>query len=167
MHQISSSHHEQLHSTVSRQHNRNRGVMLSDLGWQKLVQAGVLYDLWGNRYTYEKLSERSLLNDRTVSRILSREVKVDKRTLKIFFAAFGLQLDANDYTTAEYYPANQPITSFSPYLNLTISTPAANLSYPELIELYQRLMQDLRYLSHLLNLDEVSGSIPLQATGLN
>ena len=41
MYQVSASHADQLHVAVSRQRNRNRGVMLSDLGWQKLIQARV------------------------------------------------------------------------------------------------------------------------------
>ena len=167
MYQIPFPNHNRQHSTVSHKRNRNRGVVLSGQGWQKLAQANVLYDQWGNRYTYEKLSERSLLNERTVSRILSREVRVDKRTLKIFFAAFGLQLNGEDYTTADCYPANQPIISSPHYLNSTVHTAEANLSYQELIELYQRLMQDLRHISHLLNLDEMGGGIQLQATELN
>lgn len=61
------------------------------------MQAGVLYDESGYRYTYEQLSERSHLDERTVSRLLSCEAKVDKRTLKTFFQAFNLSLEAGDY----------------------------------------------------------------------
>lgn len=77
--------------------NRNRGVLLSRQGWQKLMQAKILCDEFGYRYTYEQLSEQSRLDERTVSRLLSCEVKVDKRTLKIFFHAFNLSLEADDY----------------------------------------------------------------------
>lgn len=80
---------------------RRRGVVLSQQGWQKLEQAGVLCDRYGSRYTYEQLGERSLLDNRTVSRILSCETKVDKRTLKIFFEAFNLHLDSGDYAAPE------------------------------------------------------------------
>ena len=80
---------------------RRRGVVLTRQGWQKLDQAGVLCDKLGNRYTLEQLSERSLLDNRTVSRILSCETKVDKRTLKIFFETFNLRLDVDDYTAPE------------------------------------------------------------------
>ncbi|MBD2158787.1 hypothetical protein [Leptolyngbya sp. FACHB-16] len=83
-------------SSVKR--SRNRGVVLSPQGWQKLMQAGVLYDELGCRYTYEQLSERSNLTERTVSRLLTCEVKVDKSTLKTFFRAFNLSLEASDYT---------------------------------------------------------------------
>ena len=49
--------------------SRKRGVVLSQQGWQKLVQAEVLHDKFGKRYTHEQLSERSLLDVRTISRI--------------------------------------------------------------------------------------------------
>ena len=78
--------------------NRRRGAILTEQGWQKLQQAGVLYDEFGKRYTYEELSEQTQLDPRTVSRIVSCEVKVDKRTLKTFFHAFKLQLESGDYT---------------------------------------------------------------------
>jgi hypothetical protein len=138
MYQVSSSNHHRQYSTVSQKRHRNRGVMLSEQGWQKLAQANVLYDESGNRYTYERLSERSLLNERTVSRILSCEVKVDKRSLKIFFAAFGLRLDERDYIAAKHYPVGQPTTKLSLYPNSPACTAAysveANLSYQRLVE---------------------------------
>lgn len=167
MYQFSSSPRNPLQATGSQQRHRNRGVMLSQQGWQKLTQAGVLHDQWGNRYSYETLSERSLLNQRTVSRILSGEVRVDKRSLKIFFTAFGLQLNGDDYLTAACDPANQTINSLTHYLNSTVHSVETTLSYQELVDLYQRLRQDLRHLSHLLHLHEVNGTLPLQPTKLN
>ena len=90
---------EQLQSRLSSaRRSRNRGVFLSQQGWQKLVQAGVLYNEFGQRYTYEQLSERSLLDIRTISRLLSGDVKVDKRSLKTFFHAFNLPLDVYNCT---------------------------------------------------------------------
>jgi hypothetical protein len=87
--------HPHLSSTKRK---RNRGVILSCQGWQKLMHSKVLCDEFGYRYTYEQLSERSCLDERTVSRLLSCEIKVDKRTLKTFFRAFNLSLEAGDYT---------------------------------------------------------------------
>ncbi|HEY9624711.1 MAG TPA: hypothetical protein V6C78_30575 [Crinalium sp.] len=165
MYTVPSSHPNQQYSAVSR--NRNRGVVLSERGWQKLIQAGAIYDQVGNRYTYENLSERSLLNERTISRLLSCEARVDKRSLKIFFAAFDLQLDSGDYTTTNGYSTHHPTLDSSRDRNSILHINEAELSYQELIELYQRLVQDLRRLSHLLNLDEMSGGIPLKATELN
>jgi hypothetical protein len=86
----------QFNSIDSKSHRR-RGIILTEQGWQKLLQAGALYDEFGRRYTYEELGERSLLDPRTISRILSRKVKVDKRTLQTFFEAFNLQLEPVDY----------------------------------------------------------------------
>lgn len=86
----------------SAKRSRNRGMILSQQGWQKLTQAGALCDEFGKRYTYEQLSERSNLDERTVSRLLSCEVKVDKSTLKTFFRAFNLLLEAGDYTSSNY-----------------------------------------------------------------
>ncbi len=37
--------------------SRRRGVVLTEQGRQKLAQAGVLYDDFSHRYTYEELSE--------------------------------------------------------------------------------------------------------------
>lgn len=90
--------HAQSHSSAKR--SRNRGLVLSEQGWQKLMQAGVLYDKFGNRYTYEQLSDRSFLDERTISRLLSCEVKVDKSTLKTFFRAFNLILESGDYMSS-------------------------------------------------------------------
>jgi hypothetical protein len=92
--------HPQSH-LLSAKRSRNRGIVLSRQGWQKLMQAGVLYDEFGSRYTYEQLSDRSFLDERTVSRLLSCEVKVGKRTIKTFFYAFNLILEASDYITSK------------------------------------------------------------------
>ncbi len=48
-----------------------------------------------DRYTYEQLSERSSLDDCIVSRLLSGEVKVDKRTLKTGLRRFYIKLQHN------------------------------------------------------------------------
>ncbi len=165
--QISIPNYNQSHPTASCKRNRNRGVVLSKQGWQKLIQAHILHDKQGNRYTFEKLSERSGLNDRTVSRILSCEVRVDKRTLKTFFAAFGLILDKNDYTTIEYYSTSQAIADTSLHLNLPIHAFEAGMSYQELIELYHQLVQSLKYLSQILNLDETVGNVHEQRNWRN
>jgi hypothetical protein len=167
MYQLSSSHQERSQAIGSRQRHRNRGVMLSQQGWQKLTQAGVLHNQWGNRCSYETLSERSLLNERTISRILSREVRVDRRSLKIFFAAFGLQLNGDDYLIDACDLVDQTINSLSRYLNTTVHSVETTLSYQELVELHQRLNQDLQHLSHLLHLHELNGNTPLQTTELN
>jgi len=165
MYQRSPSDQARSSSITPRPCHRNRGVTMSQKGWQKLLQAGVLHDQWGNRHSYETLSERSLLNDRTVSRILSGEVRVDKRSLKIFFAAFGLPFNRDDYLTAASSSANQTIISLSHYLDSTVHSVETTLSYQELVALYQQLGQDLQHLSHLIHLHEMNSN--MSATEFN
>jgi hypothetical protein len=94
-------------------------------------------------------------------------VRVDKRSLKIFFAAFGLQLNDDDYLTGACDPAKQTITNLSHYLNSTVHSVETTLSYQELMQLHQQLQQALQQLSHLLHLHKSNGSKPLQATELS
>lgn len=114
---------------------RRRGVVLTQKGLQKLIQSNALCDRYGNRYSYEILAGFSQLDPRTVSRILSCETKIDKRTLKIFFNAFNLHLELEDYTIPESDP-----------------TPNA-ISTDELMQLKQRILQDYNRLLNLINLD--------------
>jgi transcriptional regulator with XRE-family HTH domain len=147
----------------STKRSRNRGVLLSEQGWQKLVQAGVLYDRFGQRYTYEQLSERSLLDMRTVSRLLNGEVKVDKRTLKTFFRAFNLPLEAGDYISAKAgVSAGESDVSAHPTLTIQ------KAEFDQLIEELRQLKYHIREydrLLHRLGLNETqvsSNAIPLQ-----
>lgn len=72
------------------------------VGLKKLQAAEVMHDEFGQKRTLEKLSEQTILNSRTVARIINREEKVDKRSLKQFFETFNLELKPEDYT----YPSN-------------------------------------------------------------
>lgn len=137
------------YSTTNTKNRRQRGVILTQQGWQKLMQAEVIYDDFDNRYTYEELSERSLLDSRTVSRILSCEVKVDKRTLKAFFQAFNLSLEANDYIRLKSDVGGKRIVNFAYYPSLNAATAKASLSVEELAELLPGIMQDLKCLLDL------------------
>ena len=83
--------------SLSSKRSRSRGLVLTQQGWQKLMQAGVLCDRYGNRYTFEILAGQSALSPRTVSKILNSSSPVDKRTLIIFFDAFHLSLESDDY----------------------------------------------------------------------
>ncbi|QLE57954.1 helix-turn-helix transcriptional regulator [Nostoc sp. TCL26-01] len=152
MYNSSFSDSDRSNSAVWRKRARNRGVILSPEGWQKLTP--VIHDRFGNRYTYEELSERSHLDVRTVSRILSCQVKVDKRTLKIFFEAFNLHLDFNDCIKPEFNRTSQAVSP-EQCLN-SIASIDVNLSSAELVEFCQRLKQDLRRISNLL--DEIAAS---------
>jgi hypothetical protein len=138
---------EQLQYCISSvRRNRNRGIILSRQGWQKLIQAGVLYNDFGERYTYEQLSERTCLNERTVSRLLSCEVKVDKNTLKTFFCAFNLLLEASDYISSKSDEASYTTLDASIHTASTMQ----QVEFEQLVEELTQLKQRLRDYDRLL-----------------
>ncbi|BAY50039.1 WD-40 repeat-containing protein (plasmid) [Scytonema sp. HK-05] len=82
---------------------RKRGIILTPVGLQKLQSAKLAAELnenYGNRYTLEDLGERIGINTATIAKVLSREDGVDKRTLELFFQAFNLELEKDDYTNS-------------------------------------------------------------------
>ena len=85
---------------------RNRGVILTAIGWSKLQGAEVLYSELGERYSLEKLGECVNLDRRTVSKIIGRKQGVDRRTLQLFFEAFNLELTEEDYTHCDRQVSN-------------------------------------------------------------
>ena len=85
---------------------RKRGVILTPEGLEKLEQAR--YELertenFGERYTYEKISELTNLDINTIKKVLSGKERVDKRSLERFFLAFKLKLTENYYTKNKPY----------------------------------------------------------------
>lgn len=139
---------------------RTRGVVLSDQGWQKLMQAGVLYTDAGERHTYEQLSERSQLDGRTVSRLLSCEVRVDKNTLRSFFRAFNLSLEAGDYATCRSERTADITSALSSCAALPIQRTEFEQIVKELTQLKQRLREYDR-LFQQLGLKQSHGSFNL------
>ena len=80
---------------------RKRGVILTNLGLQKLHDArhqAENLENDGAKFTLEELSYRTQLAPFTVSKVLAGEEAVDKQTLEYFFYAFNLELTQNDYT---------------------------------------------------------------------
>lgn len=77
--------------------SRQRGVVLTEHGWRKLLEANVLQKPWGEWHAYQELSDWTLLSPRTVSKIVGREVGVDRRSLKQFFDTFDLPWESSDY----------------------------------------------------------------------
>jgi len=78
---------------------RQRGMLLSDIGLQKLENAKNLAEKLenkGDRFTLEELSERTQISIDTLARVFAGNRNVDKTTLKCCFRAFGLTLDAQD-----------------------------------------------------------------------
>jgi hypothetical protein len=90
--------------TVARQigarQSRQRGVVLTDCGWEKLLKMKVLQNRYGEWYSYDLLGNTTHLSPRTVSKIVGRETGVDRRTLKQFFDAFDLSMASDDYCLA-------------------------------------------------------------------
>ncbi|BAY30077.1 WD-40 repeat-containing protein [Nostoc carneum NIES-2107] len=79
---------------------RKRGVVLTKAGYQRLQNAQQEWEEqknFGVPYTIEALSELTRLDPATVSKVLHREVGVDKRTLERFFRVFNLELSPSDY----------------------------------------------------------------------
>lgn len=81
---------------IETRRSRQRGVVLTEHGWKKLLEMKVLQNQEGEWHTYELLGNRTLLSPRTVSKIVGCEIGVDRRTLKQFFDAFDLQLESDD-----------------------------------------------------------------------
>ncbi len=117
------------------------------------MQVGVLYDEFGCRYTYKQLSERSRLDERTVSRLLSCEVKVDKSTLKTFFHVFNLPLEAGDYTLFNSDRTGVITSETSTYAAPTKQSVKVEQLVEELSQLKQR-MRKYERLFHELGLNE-------------
>ena len=85
---------------------RRRGVILTLEGLQALKQARAQTEYennFGERYTYEKLSELTNLDLHTIKRILNAKKGADKRSLEHFFRAFGLELTEEHYTQPNPY----------------------------------------------------------------
>ena len=86
---------------IMTEQRRGRGVVLTDEGWKKLENA---LNEWNNQnnfdkpYTIEALIEVTQLDPGTISKVLNREVAVDRRTLERFFRGFNLKLDNDDYS---------------------------------------------------------------------
>lgn len=80
---------------------RNRGVILSLHGWDKLQSAKAQAEFdenYGNRFTLEELSDRTSLALNTITKVLRRSEPVDKQSLQCAFQTFGLELSKSDYT---------------------------------------------------------------------
>jgi len=86
------------------QKRKRRGVMLSATGWQRLQDAqerAATTDNDGYAYTLEQLSSLTELSVRSITRLQSCKVAVDRQTLEDFFRAFNLMLTEQDYVQPE------------------------------------------------------------------
>lgn len=79
---------------------RKRGVILTPKGLKQLQEAIISCEIienQGDRLTLDKLSQRTNISARTISRLWSLSQAVDQKTLKLCFNAFNLELHAEDY----------------------------------------------------------------------
>src|SRR5512139_1328646 len=86
------------------QKRKRRGVTLSPLGLQRLQDAQEKFAIKKNdgyAYTLEELSHLTGLSVRSITRLQSCKVAVDRQTLTDFFDAFNLRLTAQDYIQPE------------------------------------------------------------------
>ncbi|MGJ5634236.1 AAA-like domain-containing protein [Nostoc sp. CALU 1950] len=92
----------------SKNYLRRRGTILTAQGLRKLNQAKAEVEIEQNfkRYTLEALSEVTGLTPNTLSKIFTRSVGVDKRTLQCCFDAFNLILLKDDYLYMEPHQDN-------------------------------------------------------------
>ena len=71
---------------------RQRGLILTRQGWQKLQDAKLEWEISDNggyRFTLEELSHRAGMTPVTLRKVLTREEGVDKRTLVQLLMAFN------------------------------------------------------------------------------
>ncbi len=83
---------------------RNRGIILTRKGWQKLQNAKTEWEFQENsgcKYTLGEVSERAGLAPNTVAKVLARQEGVDKQTIVRLFTAFDLELEKSDYTHSD------------------------------------------------------------------
>ncbi len=131
---------------------RRRGVILTDAGWQKLLDAKLVYNPYGERVRFESLSSQVTLDPRTICRIIDREIGVDKRTLNTFFTAFNLTLEESDYVTLATYERENHSSQQSPVAK---QPSPQGLPDPkvEISDLKQRIINNCHRLALLLGID--------------
>ncbi|BAZ45238.1 WD-40 repeat-containing protein [Chondrocystis sp. NIES-4102] len=80
---------------------RNRGVILTNEGLEAIQSKRSLWEIqdnFGERYTYEKLSELVNLDINTIKKILVTQEAVDRRSIEKLFIAFKLEITEKYYT---------------------------------------------------------------------
>jgi hypothetical protein len=88
--------------------SRQRGVILTAIGYQKLHRAKMNWEIEQNtRCTLDILSEQTGLSANTLSKIFSCSFPVGKRTMYACFSAFNLDLDGQDYHYNSSYDASK------------------------------------------------------------
>ncbi|NER83873.1 MAG: hypothetical protein F6K42_30890, partial [Leptolyngbya sp. SIO1D8] len=79
---------------------RQRGVVLTDLGWERLesaIAAAQETEKYGKRFTQAELEERAGISRKTIKKIRQRTAPVDETSVHALFTAFRLELETADY----------------------------------------------------------------------
>jgi WD40 repeat protein len=89
---------------------RNRGILLTLQGWQKLQE--VIHKLeqqenLGWKCVINTLSKRAGLHAKTITKVLHREEGIDRPTLECLFRACNLELEKDDYLKLSSNDAQQ------------------------------------------------------------
>lgn len=92
-----------------KQRRSRRGLVLSEVGIARVNRARRRRELDrndGSRISLEQLGAAAGLSAKTMSRLLSRDVPVDRRTIELLFAELGLTLETEDVSppTARVLP---------------------------------------------------------------
>ena len=98
---------------------RKRGVILTQAGLERFQAAREAAEYernGGQRYTLEALCELTTVSVDTLTKVLGRELRVDKQTLKCCFQAFGLSLEPADY----YKPGSTDSKAAGPPAQATV-----------------------------------------------
>jgi AAA-like domain len=88
----------------SQSQRRKRGVILSSRGWQRLQTAEqrlAEQNNAGKPYTLEQLGELTDLSPNTITKVRRKQLAVDRQTLELYFSAFSLSLNTNDYISLD------------------------------------------------------------------
>lgn len=88
-----------------KQRRSRRGLVLSENGFARVNRARRRVELDRNdgaRISLEQLSFDVGLSTKTLSRLFSRDVPVDRRTIELLFAGLGLTLRSDDVTLPEH-----------------------------------------------------------------
>jgi WD40 repeat protein/transcriptional regulator with XRE-family HTH domain len=128
------------------QKRKCRGVILSDLGLQRLEDAQERSTIAENRgysYTLEQLSNLTGLSIRSIGRLRSRKVAVDRQTLEELFRAFNLTLTEQDYIQPEPNATErQPVKSIAQDWGEAVDVSCFYGRTTELTTLIQWILQD-------------------------
>jgi ABC-type dipeptide/oligopeptide/nickel transport system ATPase subunit len=133
---------------------RRRGAILNPAGYQKLQAARRECEEqtnFGDRYTIEELSKQMGLAVNTISKILDRQVPVDKQTLERCFTTFDLVLERSDY----HHPDARDLASLEENISVLVDSIETAVDWGEApdVAIFYGREQELERLAQWVNID--------------